>query len=60
MNFDQAFTQLLGHEGGYSNNPYDAGGVTMWGVTEKVARQSGYMGDMRDYPQKESLKLLEA
>ena len=50
MNFDEAFTKLLGHEGGYSNHPSDPGGATMWGVTEKVARQHGYMGDMRDYP----------
>lgn len=57
MNFEQAFTKLLGHEGGYSNNPIDPGGATMWGVTEKVARQNGYMGDMRDYPQDAAKKL---
>lgn len=57
MNFDQAFTKLLGHEGGYSNNPADPGGATMWGVTEKVARQNGYTGDMRDYPQDAAKKI---
>lgn len=51
MNFDAAFTKLLGHEGGYSNNPADPGGATNWGVTERVARRYGYTGDMKDYPQ---------
>lgn len=51
MNFDQAFERLLGHEGGYSDNPADPGGKTMWGVTEKVARAKGYQGDMHELPQ---------
>lgn len=51
MNFDEAFDRLLGHEGGYSDNPLDPGGKTMWGVTEAVARAKGYTGDMRDLPQ---------
>ncbi len=51
MNFDEAFTRLLGHEGSYSNNPADPGGETMWGVTLKVARANGYTGPMRDLPQ---------
>lgn len=50
MNFDQAFDALIGHEGGYSNNPTDPGGETMWGVTLTVARASGYTGLMRDLP----------
>lgn len=50
MNFDQSFDRLIGHEGGYSDNPADPGGKTMWGVTEKVARSWGYTGDMRDLP----------
>lgn len=50
MTFDEAFTELLGHEGGYSDHPDDPGGKTMWGVTEKVARAKGYTGDMKDLP----------
>lgn len=50
MTFDEAFHELLGHEGGYSDHPSDPGGKTMWGVTEKVARAKGYTGDMRDLP----------
>ena len=50
MNFDEAFTKLLGHEGGYVNHPNDPGGETNWGVTKAVARDFGYMGAMRDMP----------
>lgn len=50
MTFDQAFHDLLGHEGGYSNHPNDPGGETMWGVTAAVARANGYTGPMRDLP----------
>lgn len=50
MDFDTAFYELLGHEGGYSNNPADPGGETMWGVTWRVARAHGYEGEMKDMP----------
>lgn len=49
-NFDRAFEALLGNEGGYSNNPRDRGGETMWGVTVNTARHAGYMGPMKDMP----------
>lgn len=48
--FDVAFANLLGNEGGYSNNPADPGGETNHGVTEKVARKWGYTGRMIDLP----------
>lgn len=48
--FDQAFTELLGNEGGYSNNSADPGKETMWGVTADVAFDAGYVGPMRDMP----------
>lgn len=51
MTFDEAFTKLLGHEGGFVDHPADPGGATNWGVTERVARANGYQGDMRDFPQ---------
>jgi lysozyme family protein len=46
-NFSDAFTKLIGNEGGYT---VDNGGPTMWGVTEAVARAWGYVGDMRNLP----------
>lgn len=50
MNFDQAFDRLLGHEGGYVNDPRDPGGETNWGITVAVARAEGYSGPMRELP----------
>jgi lysozyme family protein len=48
--FDQAFIELMRHEGGYSEHESDPGGKTRYGITEAVARQVGYRGDMRDLP----------
>lgn len=50
MNFDQAFDALLKHEGDYSAHAADPGGKTRFGITEAVAREAGYRGDMRDLP----------
>lgn len=43
-------------EGGYVNDPADPGGATNHGVTEEVARQNGYTGDMRDFPRECSVE----
>lgn len=50
MNFDQAFDLLITHEGGFTNRPFsdDPGGRTMYGVTERVAKEHGYVGRMED------------
>lgn len=50
MTFDEAFHQLLGHEGSFVDHPADPGGATMWGITERVARANGYTGPMRALP----------
>jgi lysozyme family protein len=50
MNFDQALAKMLGHEGDYSDHPSDRGGKTRFGITEAVAREVGYRGDMRELP----------
>lgn len=50
MNFTTAFEKLLGHEGGYSDHRDDFGGKTRYGITEAVAREVGYRGDMRELP----------
>lgn len=48
--FQKAFQHTVGIEGGYSNDPADPGGATKFGITERVARENGYQGDMRDLP----------
>jgi lysozyme family protein len=50
MNLSKALMHLLHNEGGYSDNPSDPGGATMYGITERVARKHGYTGHMRDLP----------
>lgn len=41
---------VINIEGGYVDNPKDPGGKTNHGVTEKVARENGYQGHMKDLP----------
>lgn len=35
MNFDDAFTRLIGSEGGYVNRPDDPGGETKFGISKR-------------------------
>ncbi|SIO07959.1 Predicted Peptidoglycan domain-containing protein [Parasphingorhabdus marina DSM 22363] len=50
MNIDRIIDNAIAVEGGYSDHPADRGGPTRWGITEKIARQKGYVGDMRHLP----------
>lgn len=34
--FDRAFEAVIGHEGGYVNNPKDPGGETKYGITKRT------------------------
>jgi len=36
MTFDEAFEKLLGHEGGYVNDPRDPGGETKFGISKRA------------------------
>jgi len=47
---DDVINGIIQREGGYSNLKSDRGGATMYGITEAVARASGYQGDMRQLP----------
>ena len=48
--FDKIFDYLIKVEGGYSNDKYDIGGKTKYGIIEEEARKYGYKGHMRDMP----------
>lgn len=48
--FKKAFNYVKYWEGGYSDHPEDKGGKTRFGITEKVARDQGYSGHMKDFP----------
>ncbi len=50
MNFETVIDNILKAEGGYVNDPADAGGETNFGITVAVARKNGYDGPMVDLP----------
>lgn len=35
VDFEQAIGRVLGHEGGYVNDPRDSGGETKWGISKR-------------------------
>ncbi len=57
MAVDKLIDAVIEREGGYSNHPADRGGATRWGVTEAVARQHGYTGDMRTLPRDDAVAI---
>lgn len=57
MNADELVEEVIAREGGYSNHPADRGGPTRWGITEAVARQHGFTGDMRVFPRSEAVAI---
>ena len=48
--FEKIFDYLLKVEGGYSNDKFDKGGKTKYGIIEIEARKYGYNGHMKDMP----------
>lgn len=53
----QKVNNTIAKEGGYVNNPYDRGGPTKYGITERTARKHGYKGDMRDLPREQAVEI---
>ncbi len=49
-NIKVLIAEVIRRKGGYSNHPADRGGPTNMGITQAVARQQGYTGDMRSLP----------
>jgi lysozyme family protein len=60
MAFNDTFDRLMGHEGGYVNNPRDPGGETMFGITKRVAVANGYTGEMRNLTRDTAKRIAEA
>jgi lysozyme family protein len=48
---------VLEREKGYANNPKDAGGETMWGITIATARHHGYLGLMRELTRDQAARI---
>jgi lysozyme family protein len=48
INFDIAFDRLIGHEGGYVNDPNDPGGETNWGISKRSYPQLDIKSLTRD------------
>ena len=48
--FSKFLDYIFGVEGGYSDDKYDSGGKTKYGIIEVEARKYGYKGHMRDMP----------
>ena len=48
MDFQQAINRVLGHEGGYVNNPADPGGETKWGISKRTYPQLNIKDLTRD------------
>lgn len=59
-NIDTMISELVRREGGYSNDPADAGGETMYGITVAEAHRNGYNGPMKDMPFDVAVKIYKA
>ena len=57
MSIESIIDATIGKEGGYVNNPNDAGGETKWGITVAVARQYNYFGRMVDMPRDVAVRI---
>ncbi|OOF59309.1 glycoside hydrolase family 108 protein [Rodentibacter myodis] len=57
LTFQQIFDRLIGHEGGYVNDPRDPGGETNWGITKRTAQANGYLGSMRAMTREQAFKI---
>ena len=52
-------SRTLLHEGGFVDRADDKGGATNFGITEAVARQAGYAGDMRDFTKDQAIAIYD-
>lgn len=57
LSFKQIFDRLIGHEGGYVDDPRDPGGETNWGVTKRTAQANGYTGTMKTMTRQQAYEI---
>ncbi len=55
--FDRAFKKVLKLEGGYSNDPNDYGGKTKYGISERMAKDLGYNGEIKDLSKEQAKEI---
>lgn len=60
MSFDKALEIVLRSEGGYVDHAKDPGGKTRYGITEAVARDAGYIGEMNVLPSNTAAEIYRA
>lgn len=58
--FSTAWAYVAPNEGGYSNQSWDSGGPTNFGITQATAQGNGYQGDMRDFTLDQALAIYQA
>ena len=58
--FNVLIGPLIDREGGYSNNPNDAGGETNFGITISVARENGFTGQMKAMTREQAVAIYRA
>lgn len=56
----RTINRIIYVEGGYVDDPNDSGGETNFGITVAVARDSGYIGAMRDLPRQVAFNIYAA
>ena len=54
IDLDALIDAVIDREGGFVDNPADKGGPTCFGITQAVARASGFAGPMRQFPRSEA------
>ena len=57
LTFQQIFDRLIGHEGGYVNDPRDPGSETNWGITKRTAQANGYTGNMKTMTRQQAYEI---
>jgi len=58
--FERAFKKLILIEGGYVDHPYDNGGKTKYGITEKLKDALGYECDIAELTEEQAKEIYKS